>query len=284
MIRIFALIFVFLFSASPLLACEISGSSLDNGNLVSYYRLENANASVGTYNLTNNNSVTFTTGRYGNGANFVASSNQELYNASTTWSNSSVWSYCFWIKDLASSYSGNRRWVGNNNGDATIGQISILQSSSNFQLRNFGGQTDTSGISWQDNNFHSICVTSNSSQEKVFYDGNIAITRNEIVTSTTGIYIGGSYNFTSEFSTAIIDDLGIWNTTLTTSDIAYIVTSTCTSPISPTSTYSIPTSSLYFTYFLSSYGGTLVILGASLLFFAFFVMIFRVFLSIRQRL
>lgn len=50
-------------------------------NLVSYWQMGSANDSHGTNHLTNNNSVSFTTGKVGNAASFAAASSQYLSHA-----------------------------------------------------------------------------------------------------------------------------------------------------------------------------------------------------------
>lgn len=55
---------------------EFSGNSLVNdANLVAYYKMENANASVGTFNLTNTGGAPFNPAKFNNGVDFGSVNN-----------------------------------------------------------------------------------------------------------------------------------------------------------------------------------------------------------------
>src|SRR3954464_8446679 len=64
-----------------LLPAPLSAQAFDLTSLVSYWKLSDVNDSVGGNTLTNGNTVTFTSGKIGNAATFVAASSQRLSHA-----------------------------------------------------------------------------------------------------------------------------------------------------------------------------------------------------------
>ena len=61
-------------------AVELYSTPLySDANLVAYYRLENTSDSKGSRTLTNNNSVTFTSAKFNNGANFGTTLANDLW-------------------------------------------------------------------------------------------------------------------------------------------------------------------------------------------------------------
>lgn len=94
-------------------AIELASTSLfSSSNLRAYWKLENVNDSKNSYTLTNYNSVTFTAGKFNNGANFgAANTNKRLDVASNLAITSGSMSISLWVKGLASIGTGTWEFV-----------------------------------------------------------------------------------------------------------------------------------------------------------------------------
>lgn len=84
-------------------------------NVVAHYRLaDTSDASGNAHSLTNNNSVTFISGKVGNAAHFAAASSQSLSNndGALKPATSDTWTCVFWTKltDLAALYTAVSQW------------------------------------------------------------------------------------------------------------------------------------------------------------------------------
>lgn len=72
-----------------------------DGNIVAYYQMENANATLGGQNLTTNGTVTYTAAKFNNGANFSAFNNLNALDvASNLGISSGATTISLWVKVL----------------------------------------------------------------------------------------------------------------------------------------------------------------------------------------
>jgi hypothetical protein len=150
--------------------------------LQGYWRLENVNdSSVNGYNLTNNNSVTFTTGKYSAAGNFVAASSQYLSIARASCPNIRI--------------SGSQTWV------CWVNQTTISSYQAPMRMANAGGGNDAGFLTSADTGnivyFDLAGLTTNSqvnSGSLVLATGawyHLAGVYNS-VTTTLKIYINGA--------------------------------------------------------------------------------------------
>lgn len=205
-------------------------------NIKAYYALEDVNDSSGNgYNLTNNNSVTFTTAKVGNGANFGASNtNKYLRVASDLGIAAGAISIFMIVKHLASS-SGNTWGLFTKADSGTHVDYSIFDDSRGgspgiiiFRRTKYGvGYNEaTFNLDLYTSEFHSLCTTYDGSNMRIYHNGVIAAT--PVAASGNGgagmwdettigslIYEGTP----AGFSSSLIDETTIWNAALTGDEI-----------------------------------------------------------------
>lgn len=192
-------------------------------NLVANYRLNDVNDNKASFNLTNNNSVTFTPAVMGNGANFgTANTNKSLdiaNNLGVTGSNAQG-SINFWTKILTEITSGIYGF----------GQIRDSVGKFIFQMYyEYNGGTRRIGFNRQRfavaNDFfvsnqtlgivtpHMITFTFNGSTVTGYLDGTSVGT-----VSSSGDGTGSPTDLSaigyrdSDFASALIDEYSVWNT------------------------------------------------------------------------
>lgn len=195
--------------------------------LVAYYKLDDVNDSKNAYTLTNNNSVTFPTGKIGNGAEFGSAninkslSRDEAYGMTYN----SPRSISGWIKintlpgTDGVTYSLFDIMFGSNPGNYSV--VSYRKSGSLLQLTtNTGGNytVDLGTTTW-----HHIVLTHDhvANQVKLYLDGSLLYTdpsfTSDYSAQTTRFAIGRFQN--TNFSSAIVDEVGLWNKILTQAEI-----------------------------------------------------------------
>lgn len=189
--------------ASGLITADTSGNNLD-GQLI--------------------NTPIFTTGKYNNGLSFAT--NQYVRVAGESSLAYTTMSVSFWFNNsiVDASAAGirmiNKKSVWNSAYDwniqmNTAGRINVLGSSSTT-----AAITIYTGGSWDTNTWHHLVVTFEDTTVKAYldsaYKGTGTIT--SIVSSNTQMEIGGSYLLNTYWS-GIMDDLRIYNTTLSSSQV-----------------------------------------------------------------
>lgn len=94
-----------------------------DSHLTNYYKLDDLTDSKGTNNLTNNGSVTFTTGAFGNAADGGTNNTTKYLSTSTPWlTNSGItsdWTICFWFYLYSYPSTGNSYTLLMNEGDGS---------------------------------------------------------------------------------------------------------------------------------------------------------------------
>jgi len=197
----------------------------DNANLKAYYRFESGalttDSSGNGKTLTNNNTCTETTGKYGGGV-AVNGSNQYLTISDVFGLVATNWSIALWAKtDTASKFGflvnigeiGGTDGFGiiqNNNVNSTAGNyISVILN--NVAFENFSTQfPDTT-------NYHHIVVTRDSSTLRLYVNGAYKGSSVDSPIAPTGVTAIGS-NGASYFD-GNIDDVAIFGTALSADQI-----------------------------------------------------------------
>lgn len=211
-------------------------SFFNHANLIAYYKLENVNDSKASYNLTNNGSIAFEAAKYNNGAQ-LGTSNSTKYlsiNNDLGITNGSI-SVAFWVKSNTTPASGVtttffehgdsgtnvRYWVRYNNNSGT------LQLQFNRQKENVANQAFTYNITLSTSVFTHITLTYDGSTVRGYVNGadvgNVSASGN----GASGVdidytYIGAARSQTPAvvfYSNAIIDDLAIFNTGLSATEV-----------------------------------------------------------------
>lgn len=93
-------------------ALELSSSTLGTDpNLIAYYKLENANADSGTFNLTNNGTVGFVTAQFNNGARTGTAAGVYLGTGNNLGITGGSATFNFFTRVLGSPTSGNQQFM-----------------------------------------------------------------------------------------------------------------------------------------------------------------------------
>ncbi len=206
----------------------VTASTLLNG-LTVYYPLSNVNDSVGGLTLTNNNTVTFSAGKIGNAANFVAASAQGLFRADNAafQFGTGNFSFSFWIKlGTVTADSVPMGYGKPQSGEA--GFMVICPTASTIGVAMSDGVTGKerdSGTNIADAAFHLIVATFTRAGNLQVYLDNVAETALDItaasgsVNNANGFSIGRNYDAGHPFDGSV-DELGLWNRVLTGAEIS----------------------------------------------------------------
>lgn len=216
----------------------LSSAFINDANLKAYWRLEDVNDSKNSYNLTNNNTVTFTTGKYSNGANLGSSNtNKSLSVDNDLGITSGAISISLWVKLLSEITTGT--WFFADHSDLST----LVQSVIGYQY-NSGSQrifldrtkrTVSNNRIYKDivmgtTDFHHIVYVYDNTNLIGYYNG---VQFDSLSTSGTGggsgsidqVNIGrgqqndGSY---AAYASALIDDVAIFNRALTAAEVKSI--------------------------------------------------------------
>jgi len=210
---------------------ELIGTSLFlDSNLQEYWTLEDANADKNSNNLTNNGSVTFSTARYTNGANF-GSSNSSKYLSLASKLNylGGAYSIVLWYKQSSEITSGTYTLFGIDDDTSKTGldiryeynsgtpRLGFYRDSHGVLAQGFYS-TQSLGTTW-----HQIALTYDASTIKGYLDGALlnstSASGDGINTTTAGINIGRSIRLTSNYTSGMVDDVAVFNDELTLAEV-----------------------------------------------------------------
>ena len=197
--------------------------------LVSFWSLDDTTDATSTNDLTNNNSVTFVTGKVGNAADFESSSSQYLSisDASQSGLEPSEISIAFWYKPESctseatqiSKWDSSATWsyaMKASNGACDNLDAYVSDSSSNLtHIRNAWAST---GV-WA----HIVFTYDNTSGGELWIDGSSVGTDTSTRTIFNGnapFAIGAAYGTSpARYFDGIIDEVGVWDHALSQSEI-----------------------------------------------------------------
>jgi hypothetical protein len=207
------------------------GGGLSNG-LLAFYRLDGLSDSSGNGNtLTNNNGVTFDSGKIGNAAVFNGSN---WLSASINQAGITDYTLACWVK-IATGTGGDQFLVNGLTGNAwQNGGISLdLLNRIPITYANFGGdgygiglnsQTELSTDVWH----HLVGMRSNGVQ-KIYINGSLdctsGATNNTPIPGGSPISLGRNADGTYGPLTGSLDAVGIWNRALTSGEISSLYNS-----------------------------------------------------------
>lgn len=203
-------------------------------NIRAYYNLNDVNDGSGnSYNLTNYNSVTFTSAKVGNGANFGASNtNKYLRVASDLGITNGAITVSMLIKYLASS--SGEYWNIFNKDDAgthvsyTFFDDSRVNNIVTFRRIKYGAGYNEVAFDQDlnDSKFHLLTGVYDASNLNIYLDG--VSMASPVAASGNGsfgyfdemAFGAGSFEGTPfDYSSVLIDELTIWNKALTADEI-----------------------------------------------------------------
>lgn len=216
-------------------AVQILDTDLFNdANLQHYYTLEDANDDKGAINLTNNNTVTFATAKFNNGADLGSSAgNKSLSTTNNMGYGGGAYAISFWVKLNTEITSGFYRFVDLVDGGAGTDTSLICDYDYNsgtpritFGRVRLGTAADTANYSsgaLGTTGFHNFIITYNGSNVKLIHNGsnvaNVNSSGNGTGTPTTGLAIGvNRSDLTSNDALAIFDDFAMFDRDLLAAD------------------------------------------------------------------
>ena len=199
-------------------ANTITNHSSLSTNLTHYYKYDaNANDSVGTNHLTVTNS-TLTTGRISNG--YTSDGSADSVGAAVQNINGNTWSVNFWIYDNASS-NAFRRWITTTLGGLAGNTLIFREANTGLTQLLVGGQV-VNGSAVTRGAWTMYTLVSNGTNVKAYRNGSgtaeITVTTSDSV-SESAFYAPGYSSPSSEFTTAILDEVGVWSKALSADEI-----------------------------------------------------------------
>lgn len=217
-------------------AIELGSTNLFNDpNLTAYYKLENTSDSKGSNTLTNNAGVTFTAAQFNNGANLGTSNTNKSLTVSSALSVTNACSLTAWIKILTVpgtnvvyslvgvSTSANSCVYSLEYADvATTKTIRATYLRPNVSETNSDASFDLGSSS-----FHQLVLTYDATNLRLYIDG--ALAAGPTAASGTGTGVGDVFaigeradtydGLNINISSALIDDIGVFNRVLTAFEI-----------------------------------------------------------------
>lgn len=201
-------------------------SLFNDASLVSYYTMEDANDDKASNNLTNNNTVTFTTGKFNNAGSFNGSNQSlSLTNGSTFFTGSSAKAFSCWINPSSQPGTGVRKtflsW-GNTTHRLLLaykdtGGTKYISISDGATNQDVSAQTLSNGT------WYNIVASLSGSTLTIWLNGvSIGTPTVNIVSGSQGFGIGDIRPETGENFPGLIDDVAIFSRALTQTDVNII--------------------------------------------------------------
>lgn len=216
------------------MAAEFSTLALrSDPSLVAYWKLENTNDELSTYNLTNNNTVAFNAAQFSNGADFgTSNTNKFLNNNSNLGINGNgALAVSFWVKVTSEIGSGSYEFL---HYDSTGGadRYFTVQYDYNGGTRRLkidaGGGTATHNVTLGTSDFYHIVANRAASDGAIELFVNAASVATGTASTSSGanneISIGIHTNGTSSPTSGIIDDFAVFSRVLTPTEVTTIYT------------------------------------------------------------
>lgn len=202
-------------------------------NQVSYWKLDessgNAADSAGSITLTNNNSVSFVSGKINNGADFGSSNTNKTFTGNSALTRAQIkagYTVSAWVK--FSTVNNGRGIVGMVRSDGDYANFE-LRYTTGFQLRvyanpdNIVGTTSATTGVW----YH-VVGTYDGSTLKLYVNGSLEASKSYSYATlgdsgqnqtVIGSGLGG------EYTSAIIDEVGVWSRALSDSEVTELYNS-----------------------------------------------------------
>lgn len=203
-------------------------------NLTAYYKLDETSgtredSTASNYDLTDNNTVGYATGIIGNGADFVASNSESLSTSSNELNDtfsSSAWSVSIWAKpdDISNTYgliacdtnTGQRQFF------FAINSASLYFERQGASIAINVGNVISTG-------WNHIVATYDNSRLRIYVNGT-NVGDNPLMSafssSTNKTFLGcRQYSGSNYYINGILDEVGIWAKTLTSTEITTLYNS-----------------------------------------------------------
>ena len=210
-----------------------TGSFFNDANLVSYWRMEgNSNDSKGSNNGTNTN-ISYSSGKFGQGAGLNGTTSQIVFGGSGLPTLQGVKTVCFWFKVPALPTVSNGSMIGffDSNSSPSNGFQVICRTSANqntIAVSKWGGTiiadssfTPSVGV------WYHCAVTFDGTYTSIYINGiRRMLSTVSLQSGTSACFEIGSYpGNTSEFFNGQVDDVAIFNRSLSPAEILSIFNS-----------------------------------------------------------
>lgn len=197
-------------------------------SLVSYWSLANVNDSHGSNNLTNNNTVTFVSGKVGNAGNFVQASSQYLSIASNSTLEAGdidfTWTFWVYLTNTAANRTLIAKWGAASDGDYRI-QFLTSGTTVTFTARNSTNSANAaasagtlSATTWY---FFACRHDATANQISISVDAGTPVTA--ALTGGTRVSSNalaiGALNTPGTYHNGMLDEVGWWKRHLSDAEI-----------------------------------------------------------------
>lgn len=198
--------------------------SAEDSNIVAYWKLEDVNDAVNSYNLTNNNTATFASGKYNNGVQLTSSSSQYLsYADDAAWDfGTNDFTIAGWFKWDSSPGVATLASHGGNGASSDNAGWNIYSESSNridwyvkSDSATFVVQIDATGLTINTATWYHFAFERNGSTFTVYQNGSSVGTDTYAGTVSYGtdeLRIGTTHD-AGRFFDGMVDELCIWDGT-----------------------------------------------------------------------
>lgn len=219
--------------------------------LVSYYKLENTTDLIGSNTLTNTGSVTFTAGKIDNGANLGTSNSSKKLSTGNDLGITGDYSISFWAKILTVPGSGTIYYLAVFGDAGRHIEHAVAYGNSAGTKRIYthvweGGVTDTDTSFYNvdlgtADFYHFVWTYKDSTKAGILYLNGTNRASGTFANGTTGgadnFELGYSFRFLGGWASAHIDEVGVWNRELTSTEASDLYNSG--SGIQPTQNLSL---------------------------------------------
>lgn len=219
---------------------ELAGLPLfSDGNLVSYYKLENVSDSKGSNTLTNNGTVTFAAAKFNNGADLGASNTTKyLSQAGTISIDGGACTFAGWIKAQTEIASGLYYICHQANNTSSTQYILRYEYNSGTRRllfdRTKNGTADdlfTYNITLGTTDFYHVALTYDGSTVRGYVNGaeigSVASSGNGSGSATQGFTLGSDTDGNNKAS-VIIDDFAVFSRAITPTEVLSLYTTSTT--------------------------------------------------------
>jgi hypothetical protein len=223
-------------SNGSVIAVSFLPAGLDTG-LVSYYKLDessgNADDAVGVNDLTNNNTVGYTTGKINNGADFGSANSSKFfsYDAGNMWNGTSGSISC-WVNVTTAPASGERQMIavlGDSSSDTTI-HINYKNESGTLKLefdrfkRPSDGSDPTVSADYTltTGTWYFLTITYASNVIRGYVNGTQVGTATGAGGNGSSLTTGnriGAWLGNTEYFKGLVDEVGIWSRALSADEV-----------------------------------------------------------------
>jgi len=218
-----------------MLLITVHGASATlNDGLVYSWQMEGLNGSavivdsMGAKNLSGSTSTLNATGKIDSGMKLNGTTN---YASATGFTQpNTAYTISFWINRTTQASSNNERIIDEATGSNVGVVLAYRASTGKFALyHDAGGWSESSAVTsaWFSGGLKHIVATWNGTHSVWYIEGVVNTTNaySTALTSATEFYMGRTKTGTSPFETGIIDEVAIWNRSLSASEVSQLYNS-----------------------------------------------------------